>query len=367
MRWGAAWVVPLLTLAPDAVVMAGNPRPDPDPSHTVVVLRAAGADEVTTEATARVEGELGAAGFHVVVLPLTSELARSEVETAGSELRPLGAFAIFVHPDAGGRVAEIWVSDRLRQLTVVQRARLTATDRERQSEILAVRAVELLKASLAEFWLEPEPVSAPLTAPPATSTSPAPWVAAPAPVESSTPTVPRRRAFASGVGLGVGLGMMAGFRSVEPIWLPGLLVGYGWESGVSVQVEAYGFGPTVTLSTPDGSAKVEEQFATVDVIKTWWPRWRVVPFACAGVGAQHVHANGTAALPYAGATVDAWSPLTTLGLGAALPVYSGLSFVVQARGAVAWPPTAVIVGQVDAGHFGGPSLLADAGVLGVFP
>jgi hypothetical protein len=321
-----------------------------------LVLHAASSDEVTTEATARVEGELRAAGFHVVVLPIASELARGEVETAGSELRPIGAFAIFVRSEVGGKVAEIWVSDRLRQLTVVQRARLTVSDRERESEILAVRAVELLKASLAEFWLEPKPSAPPLPQP-----------ARYQPAESATPILPKRRAFASGVGLGVGLGMIAGWKSVEPLWLPALLLGYGWESGVSVQLDVHGLGPSVTLSSDAGTAKVEEQIATLDVVKTWWPRWRVVPFACAGAGAQHVHANGTAAAPFAGATVDAWSLLTSLGLGAAVAAYSGLSFVVQARGAVAWPPTSVFIAQVDAAHFGAPSLFLDAGVLGVFP
>jgi hypothetical protein len=371
MRWKAAWVLPLLSLAPEAVARAGDPRSDPAPSHTVVVLRAPSSDEVTTEASARVEGELGAAGFHVVVLPLASELARSEVETAGGELRPIGAFAIFVHPEAGGKVAEIWVSDRLRQMTVVQRARLTASDRERQSEILAVRAVELLKASLAEFWLEPSPSSSPATPPP---TPPPPPPPPPPPRSMDTnPTPATKRAFGSGVGLGIGFGMIAGVKSIEPVWLPGLQIAYGWDSGVSLQIEVNGLGPPITLNAQGGSAKIEEQFGTVDVRKTWWPRWRVVPFATAGVGAQHIQASGTAAAAsYAGATVNAWSPLTTLGLGAAIPVYSGLSFVAEARGALAWPPTSVVIAQgadaqVDAGHFGGPSLFVDASVLGVFP
>jgi hypothetical protein len=356
MKWGAFWVASFLTFASPAAAATGDASPDSHPSPTVLVLRAASSDEVTTEATARVEGELRAAGFHVVVLPLASELARGEVETAGSELLPIGAFAIFVRAEAGARVAEIWVSDRLRRLTVVQRARLTASDRERESEILAVRAVELLKASLAEFWLEPKP-----------SALPKPQAARYQSAESAIPVLPKQRAFASGVGLGVGLGMIAGWKSVEPLWLPAVVLGYGWESGVSVQLDVHGLGPSVTLSAGAGTAKVEEQVATLDVIKTWWPRWRVVPFVCAGAGAQHVHANGTAAAPFAGATVDAWSPLTSLGFGAAVAAYSGLSFVVQARGAVAWPPTSVLIAQTDVGHFGEPSLLVDAGVLGVFP
>jgi hypothetical protein len=357
MSRAAAWVAALVALAPVTAAAAGAITADG--SHTVVVLRAPHADEVTAEATARVQGELGAAGFHVVVLPVASESARTEVETAGSDLAPVGAFAIFVRAEEGGGVAEIWVSDRVRQRTVVERARLTETDHERESEVLAVRAVELLKASLAELWLQP-----PVTVPP----PPAP----PPPIVRAPPEPPKRAAqvraaFASGIGLGVGAGMMAGFRDVGPIWLPALFFIYGEERGLSVHLGFHGLGPAVTLTAAAGTAKVDEQLVSVDVVKTWWPRARLVPFASAGVGAQHVHVNGTAAAPYAGATADPWSLLTTAGLGAALPLYSGLSLVAQTRFALAWPPTAVRIADADAGHFGTPSLLVDADMLGVFP
>jgi hypothetical protein len=160
---------------------------------------------------------------------------------------------------------------------------------------------------------------------------------------------------------------MDGFRDVGPIWLPALLFVYGREDGLSVQLGLRGLGPAVTLGAPAGVAKVEEQLVSVDAVKTWWPRARVVPFVCAGLGAQHVHVSGTGVGPYAGANAEEWSLLTTAGLGAAVPVYSGLSLVVQTRAALAWPPTEVRIADVDAGHFGSPSLLAEADILGVFP
>jgi hypothetical protein len=355
MTWGVAWGVPLVALAPAATAAATTANG----SGTVVVLRAPHADDVTTEATSRVQGELGAAGFHVVVLQVASASARTEVEAAGSELAPVGAFAIFVRPEEGGQVAEIWVCDRVRQRTVVERARLTETDHERESEVLAVRAVELLKASLAELWQEP---AAPVPSRPA---PPSVVIHTPGTPKSDAP--PGRTPFASGMGLGVGAGFLDGFRHVGPIWLPALLLVYGWEEGLSVQLGLRGLGPAVTLSAPAGAAKVEEQLISVDAVKTWWPRARVVPFVCAGLGAQHVHVSGSGVAPYAGANAEEWSLLTTAGLGAAVPVYSGLSLVVQTRAALAWPPTEVRIADVDAGHFGSPSLLAEADILGVFP
>jgi hypothetical protein len=333
-----------------------------DRVHTVVVLRSAGSDPVTTEATARVQGELGAAGFRVAVVPFTlssldPDAARRAVETAGAELSPTGAFAIVVHPTDRGVTAEIWVSDRVSQRTVVETAHLTQTDRDRESEILAVRAVELLKASLAEFWVEAVPPPPPVT----TKLPEAP------PKEPPPPPAARTRAFAAGLGLGVGVGMLDGFREIGAQWMPTLVMSYGWERGAALQLAFHGLGPAATVRAASGSATVEEQFATVDVMKTWWPRLPVVPLACAGIGFHHVHVTGSGNTPYTGTTADDWAPLTNLGVAAGVPIYSGLSVLAQARAVVAWPPTSIRIAQTDAGHLGGPSLLLEANVFGVFP
>lgn len=359
MNWVAAGVLSLVALAPTPAAADG-------PSRTVVVLQVPSKNDVTTEARTRVQGELEAAGFRVVILPSDPESAARDVETAGGDLSPLGAFAIFTRPDEGGAVAEIWVSDRLRQKTVIQRASLTVTHHERQSEILAVRAVELLRASLAEYWMLPPP-SAQAQVSPAPLPPPPPEPKAGDPPDKSPPTPVNSIAFASGIGIGVGMGMLEGFRESTPAWVPMARVSYGWENGLSMGLAFHGLGPAVTLNAAAGSAKVEEQLATAEVVKTWWPHWPVVPFVGAGIGAQHVHATGSAAAPYAGENVDGWAFLTDAGLGAAVPIRGGFSFVLETRGVVAWPPTVVRIAQGDAGLFGTPSVLVDAGILGVVP
>ncbi len=363
-RW--AWALWIATLAPNASAAPADSIERPDAgARTVVLLRSSASDDVTTEATARVQGELGAAGFHVEVVAPRGDDARQELETAGSALHAIAAFAIVVRPSGGRTVAEIWVSDRMKQTMVIQRAELTGTDHLRESEILAVRAVELLKASLSELWIQPAP-------PPLVAPNPAP-----SPAVQPSPQVPRmegprpvkRAAFAAGPGVGLGVSLLDGFvGEVAAVWAPEILVSYGWESGVALRLGVHGLGPAAVLNAPAGTARVEEQFGSLDVVKTWWPRWPVVPFACVGVGAQHVHVSGEATLPtYEGTSVDYWAPLTSAGLGAAVPVHSGISIVVQGRALLAWPPTEVRIAQVDAGRFGGPSVLVDAHVLGVFP
>src|SRR5258708_18119358 len=121
-----------------------------DASPRVVVLRPNTTDELTTEAMARVMGELKAAGFDVVIVPVNSDEGKRDLETVGAELHPIAAFAIFVKPSREGMpVFEIWVSDRIRKKRIIHAAPLDETDRGRGSEVPASRAVELLKARLA--------------------------------------------------------------------------------------------------------------------------------------------------------------------------------------------------------------------------
>jgi hypothetical protein len=329
---------------------------------TVVLLRPSQANDVTTEALVRVQGELEAAGFEVDVLRTDAhgdgEDAKRDLETAGRERNPVAAFAIFVSPPEGGAsIAEIWVSDRVRQKTVIQRTTLHETDGARGSAILAVRAVELLKASLADLWTaatQPPPAPAPVARP------------VPVPVAREQADTPRR-AFAAGLGAGVGVGLVESFGAMGVTWAPDFLLSYGWPGGFGVRASLLGPGPATTLSALQGTARIEQQLATVDVVKTWWPRAPVVPFVLLGVGAQHVHVTGAGLAPYLGHTTDDWSAVTAAGVGIGIPVVSTLSFIVHARGVAAWPASIVRIADAEVGRVGAPSLLVDGELLGVLP
>jgi hypothetical protein len=331
------------------------------PAPMVVLLNLARSDEVTTEAMARVKGELAAAGFEVAVVPLSGDDALHALESAGRERNAVAAFAIFVKPFEGGTtVAEIWVSDRIRQKVVIQNAVLHETDRGRGSEILAVRAVEVLKANLADLWTQsPVAASPPDVPPPAREPRPA----APAQGDAERPG----HAFASGLGAGLGAGFVEGFAGSGPAWSPEAMASYGWAHGLSVRATFAGLGPAVTFSASNGSADVERQLALLEAVKTWWPRAVVVPFVMAGSGAQHVRVAGAADAPYQGHTSSGWSLLTEVGAGIAVPLVSTLSAVVQIRGLAAWPSTVVQIAGAEVGRVGGPSLLADAGLFGTLP
>jgi hypothetical protein len=355
-RWRTVVALFVATLALSLSTKESDALAADPPPRTVVLLRFTTSDGVTTEATARVNGELKAAGFDVAIVALNSDDAKRELESAGRELNALAAFAIFVRPYEGGTsVAEIWVSDWIRQKIVIQRAVLHEVDRERGSEILAVRAVELLKANLADYW-------APTSIPAASVPPPQ----GPPPVLSA-PERKVRTSFALGLGAGLGAGATESFGATGVTWSPDAMVSYGWREGFSLRASFIGLGSVAALSAANGSANVEQQMAFLEAVKTWWPRSVLVPLVIAGAGVQHAHVEGFANPPYQGHTSDGWSLLTTVGAGVAIPVVWTLSIVVQARGVAAWPSAVVQVNGAEVGRVGGPSLVADGGLFGVLP
>jgi hypothetical protein len=251
------------------------------------------------------------------------------------------------------------VSDRIRQKIVIQDAVVHETDRGRGSEILAVRAVELLKANLAAFW----------TLTPAPPPEPVP-VTAPEPVRdlpSRGDAKATRAPFASGLGAGLGAGVVDSFDTLGPAWSYDVAVSYGWPQGFSLRASLVGVGSQATLSTTNGSANVTQELVVLEAVKTWWPRSPLVPFVTVGGGAAHFHIEGVGDAPYQGHTSDVWSLVSTVGIGLGIPVVRTLSILVQARGCAPWSPAVVQIAGAEVGRVGAPSLLADAGLFGTLP
>jgi hypothetical protein len=116
----------------------------PESAAPVVVLLTTGQDDpVAMQARA----ELSSLGFRVVVVNAESERpSRAELEVAARKNSAVAAIRIV--PQLTG--AEVWVSDRVTGKTLLREVILAEGERERRAEVLAVRSVELLRASLLE-------------------------------------------------------------------------------------------------------------------------------------------------------------------------------------------------------------------------
>ena len=131
-----------------ALALGGSARGESARRVVLVVPEAPGA--VATEALTRVRGELGAARFEVETEVVGNNVdRRATVERALRKADARTAFGIFF----GSGVAEIWVSDSITGRTVVQTLPLSAAAPERRASVLAVKAVDLLKATLVEVWV----------------------------------------------------------------------------------------------------------------------------------------------------------------------------------------------------------------------
>src|SRR5580704_3833921 len=165
-----------------ALALAAPARAESARRVVLVVPEAPGA--VATEALARVRGELGAARFEVETDVVANNVdRRATVERALRKADARAAFGIFF----GSGVAEIWVTDSVSGRTVVQTLPLSVAAPERRATVLAVKAVDLLKATLAEVW-----VATPIAPPPAPIGPPPVPVAPPRtpPVPAASPPVP---------------------------------------------------------------------------------------------------------------------------------------------------------------------------------
>jgi hypothetical protein len=325
--------------------------------HRVVLLRPSAPDELTTMALARIKGELIAAGFEVTLLPQREDMAaRNAVETVALELKPLAVFAIFHDEAKAGMpwVAEIWVSDRVVDRTSVERMRLDSAEPGRGATVLAVRAVELLKASLAEFWTAPAERPRP---------PPSPVVLPRLPAERPAPVpIVRRPTVGEGVAAQAAFGMLYSFGEIGPVWTPLLALSYGTPQGVGARLTVGGLGSSAIVETAEGTGRIEQQFATIEgfVMSRWQGSLQV--FVSGGVGAYRAQVEGTGVYPYRGKTAEGWSLLTGAGIGIAAEVYPHIALIAEAEGYWAWPSAVVRVAHADAGRPYWPLLLARTGI-----
>jgi len=332
--------------------------------YRVVLLRPTITDDVTTDALARVRGELTAAGFEVSTLARDpAGDVRTALETSGRELEPIATFAIV----PGGATAEIWVCDRIAGKSVIQNVRLdgpVAAGEHSRSAVLAVQAVELLKASLAQYWLMAAAAAAARRsqAPPA-----------PGPPEVAVPPAPEAATYATagyataGVGLQAGVGWLDSAGAVGPVWQPIVRASYGGVRGWAARLTLGGLGSDASLSAGSvGSASIGQQLAALEVVRGFRAGRRVQLVATLGAGGYRARIAGTGVAPYVGRDSDEWSLLTVGGGGVIVTIARHLALTAEAQAMLTWPHTTVRLGGSEAGRTGWPSLLLSAGALATF-
>jgi hypothetical protein len=323
-----AWVALLV-----ALLGAGPARAEGE-RQVVLIVRGAPRDAVEAELLARVRGELRAARFDVDEAPAPAGAPRAVVEAEARRPAVTAAMGLFLDAAA----PEVWVAGARSQRTAVEP--LIVPGGERRPSVLAAKAVDLLKAVLAEVPAAEAPP------PPPVAASPAP------PPPAIVPRPARERWLLAGVGW-----LREG--SVQTL-APAL--SFAWLAGrLGVRIAAAGLGSTTERSAAAGTARIGQELALVEALGCWGG---AALHACvaAGAGAALLVVNGTGAPGFQGTHDRLWSGAATAGASLIWTPRRWLAVGADARAAGSWPSTELRIDGASEGRAGGPGIWLTAGV-----
>jgi hypothetical protein len=330
----------------------------------VLLLEHPAGDDTDHELVTRVRAELSAAGFDVSVQDAPGDDPKQAVEAAGHELHPASVLLVErIPPSSENRegFVELWLADRLLRKTVVLRlkppeAELGEANRadaaSRQAARVAVQAVELVKARLAELSLTREDRG---PAPP----PPAPPVAVPPPA-----------ARGARPNLTLGAGMLEGFQAGQQSFTPVLRLGVALPESWTGQVLALdvrggfvGLGRSAHIRHGAGSATLRHTALGLDAVMRFMPEAHVQPWLSLGGGALVLDVAGTAPDPYRNDSARTVSGMVSAGAGLWLQPVSGFGLALEAQLMNAWSKTVVRIAGEDAAEVAAPLLLLSGGAM----
>ncbi|WP_438038603.1 hypothetical protein [Sorangium sp. So ce128] len=340
------------------LLCAASPAASGEPAR-VVLVRPAAADPSIAEALIRIRGELVADGFDVEVLDAAQSAAsapRPTMDDAGQQAGSAALIGLFLAPD--GQAAELWVVDPRTHETLVRRIDTRGEAREHIVEVLAVRAVELLRASLLELLMSSQrsAAPAPAAAPPPSKASQQ------VPRQAERPRVHASRRSTWGVELGGGL--LASPGGIGPALLLVARLRFAPIGPLEARLSFAGLGTAPRVAGPQGSATVQQRFGLVELAALPWPELRLRPRFSVGLGALHVAVDGEASWPYRGVHSAQWAFAADAGAGVELGIVRRLDVVLEAHALVAHPYPVVRFVETEAARGARPALLGSLSLVG---
>ncbi|HKP60003.1 MAG TPA: hypothetical protein VJV78_24935 [Polyangiales bacterium] len=315
----------------------------------VAVVRSESDDRLLRDAGTRLRAELLGAGFEVIEVNSAPGDPRADVESAADGGN---SFATIALARAGsGAFADIWISDHVTGKTLVRR--LEVGEESNAATVLAIRALELLRASLLEL-ATPRPAAEPVVRAPRDVLE---WIEPVLPEPALDPRGPF-----GGTALGVSLLGLHGTRGLGLALGPSLRLSQGfaqhWFGRLSLSGPLFGPEP----KTDGGSASVRQEFASLDLglsssVTTFGA------FCWMGAGVYHLRTVGYAQKPNHATTDDVVSLLTNVGIGAMARL--GARTIATVELGLAWmiPYPVVVIANEDAGIAGQPSVSLALGVV----
>lgn len=289
-------------------------------SERVVLI--ASNDAESEEVVHQVAGELRAAGFKVVTRARDSAPNARELETIARETRSFAAIALWV-PE-GTFEAEVWVVDLVTGKTVLRRLD-DQPEGATRSSIFALKAVELLQASLLELDTGRKPLGEVEASPPVERLV----LSARPPERQPRPPIPELPKPSLSWSLLAGGSVTGGPGGIPPTVAPSL--GLAWRPHPSWSGQLWFTGPSlVTLGGDEGTATLDQELLLLRVSHQWLaPDPYLGAYVVGGVGAYRLGARGSANPPYESTSAEVWSAAAVIGPGATFSLSEGLRFFVE--------------------------------------
>jgi hypothetical protein len=241
---------------------------------------------------------------------------------------------------------EVWVADARSGRTTVELL-IDPVGGERRANALAVKAVDLLRAVLAEI-------------PTGQRHEPSAIVVGPSqPVADHSVVLPAAQPAESTLLAGVGWLRAGSAGTLAPALSLAVV-----REHLGARLAVGGLGSSIDRGAVAGSARVREELALFELLACWRTGRAMRACATAGGGVELLRVTGTgaSAAAFAGTSSTLWSGVAAAGASLAWTPGRWLGVGVDARAVGAWPSTKVRVDGLTVAEVGGPGVWLTAGV-----
>ena len=311
-------------------------------AERVVVLDPADTSTEVHRCLTRIREELAAGGFEVETLdpgPRTDPVSIAEAMKDQSDA--IAVIALVGDPSTAS--AELWVLDRVGGRAQIHRIPVSVGDPQQVPEVLAIRTIEVLRASALKQLVE--------------SSRPA---AAPAPrAPVIAPPVPDRVSASAShpFGIETGLALVDSIGGPGAAFIPviRLRAELGRMIFLRFGVAALGSRPTVTTSI--GSASVNQAFGLLEAGLAFRAGRRLQPLVTVGGGALRVDEAGQGVPPFQGVEAGRFAAVVDGGIGLQARLAPNVALAAEAHGLVAFPHPTIRFVDTTAATIGRPALV----------
>ena len=313
-------------------------------SGVIVLLQSGLATSGERRCLTRIREELLAGGFEVTVIdpgPRTDPISIADV--VRHQPSSVATIARLGDPELGP--SELWILDRVGTQAEVRRIAVPTDDPAHVPEVLAIRTIELLRASALKLLVESNQ-------PPRAVVAPGPVAPSPPPSISPAP----ERGSSSGLEAGLGIVQSIGGPGLAAIPVGRLRASLIRPLFVCLTLAGLGTRPRVT--TPFGSADIDQNLGLVELGASFRPQRRWSPTVTVGAGALYVRSVGDGVYPYRGIADSRWAALVACGVGLVVRLGTRLASVFEIQASLAAPHPVVRFSDTIAATVGRPTLLA---------